>query len=240
VIIPDHPLPQAWHDRLRRHLSDAVSIIPLAEIDVGRCQRGKCWERLLACLDLSREHYVVQMDADTLAIGDIPEVRQAIADNRAFTLAEGIPLQSFDEAAAWLKSHVPFPTHIVDVAQSAFARHPQRARLKYIRASASFTGFAKGAVGRSMVEDFHLQMEALVGPARWREWGAEQVASNFVVANAPDPVVLPHPDYATIGPKADLSRVRFGHFFGSHRFAGQRFARAGAALIRNLLMPATA
>lgn len=208
----------------------------LEDIPVGRCQRGGCWERLLSCLDWSERYYVVQMDADTLAMGEIPEVHEAIAANRAFTLAEGIPLQSFDEAVAWVKANVPSPTHIIDASQLAFAQHPERARLKYIRGSAGFAGFARGAVTRALAEEFHVQMEALLGRTRWREWGSEQVASNFVVANSPNPVVLPHPAYATVGPWTDLAQVRFGHFIGSHRFAGQRFAHAGAALIREMLM----
>jgi len=235
VAIIDRDLPQGSRDVLRRHFSDAVEFVILEDIAVGRCQRGGTWERLLTCLDWSERHYVVQMDADTLAMGDIPEVREAIAANRAFTLAEGIPLQSFDEAVAWVKANVPSPTHIIDATQHAFAQHPDRARLNYIRGSSGFAGFAKGAVTRALAEDFHVRMEEILGRARWREWGTEQVASNFVVANSPDPVVLPHPDYATIGPEADLSRVRFGHFIGSYRFEEQRFARAGAALIRDLL-----
>jgi hypothetical protein len=235
VLIIDRDLPQPRRDALSRHLGGAVEFVILEDIPVGRCQRGGTWERLLTCLDWSERHYVVQMDADTLAIGDIPEARDAIAANRAFTLAEGIPLQSFDEAVAWMEANVPSPTHIIDATQYAFARHPDRARLNYIRGSSGFAGFAKGGVTRALAEDFHVRMEEILGRARWREWGTEQVASNFVVANSPDPVVLPHPDYATIGPEADMSRVRFGHFIGSYRFERQRFARAGAALIRDLL-----
>jgi hypothetical protein len=234
IIVRD--LPQARRDELSRHLGGGIEFMILEDIPVGRCQRGGCWERLLSCLDWSERYYVVQMDADTLAMGEIPEVHDAIAANRAFTLAEGIPLQSFDEAVAWVKAYVPSPTHIIDASQLAFAQHPERARLKYIRGSAGFAGFARGAVTRALAEEFHVQMEALLGRTRWREWGSEQVASNFVVANSPNPVVLPHPAYATVGPWTDLAQVRFGHFIGSHRFAGQRFAHAGAALIREMLM----
>ncbi|MDR7510926.1 MAG: hypothetical protein QN147_02740 [Armatimonadota bacterium] len=235
VCIIDRDLPQARRDELSRHLGGGLEFVILEDIPVGRCQRGGTWERLLSCLDWSERHYVVQMDADTLAMGDIPEARDAIAANRAFTLAESIPLQTFDEAVAWMKANVPSPTHIIDTSQLAFERHPDRARLKYVRASSGFAGFAQGAVTRALAEDFHVQMEALVGKARWREWGTEQVASNFVVANSPDPVVLPYPDYATVGPRTDMTQVRFGHFIGSYRFSGQRFAHAGAALIREML-----
>lgn len=234
VLIIDRDLPRRDRDRLRRHLSDAVEFLILEDLPVGRCQRGGTWERVIACLDLSREHYVVQMDCDTLALGDIPEVREAIRANRAFTLAEPLPLQTLAEAAAWVERHIRPPTHIIDVAQAAFARYPEAERLHYIRGSSGFTGFARGGFDRSEIETFHERMEELVGPKRWREWGTEQVASNFAVANSPSPLLLPNPDYCNVTPSVDLARVRFGHFIGSFRFHDQLLARASLPLIEDL------
>jgi len=228
VLIIDRDLPEPRRDELRRHLGGGVEFVILEEIPVGQCQRGGTWERLLACLDWSERHYVVQMDADTLAMGEIPEAIEAIAANRAFTLAEGIPLQSFDEAAAWMGDDPS--EHIIDSTQRAFAKHPDKARLKYIRGSSGFAGFAKGGVTRKLAEDFHVEMEKLLGRERWREWGTEQVASNFVVANSPDPLALPHPTYATVTPTTDLSQLRFGHFIGTHRFGADEFERGFAAM----------
>jgi len=239
VMLPDKPLPEAWKDRIRRHFDDAVSFTLLADIPVGPVQRGGCWERLLACLDLSAEHYVIQMDCDTLALADIPEVRDAVAANRAFTMAESLPLQSFAEAAAWSEQDGP-PSHVIDDAQRAFARHPRRDALRYIRGSAGFAGFAKGARNRADAELFHAEMEALLGVDRWRTWGTEQVASNVMVANSPDPIPLPYPAYASVLRRSDLGQVRFAHFIGSDRFRGGRFAHEGTRLIRDLLAaPAT-
>jgi hypothetical protein len=237
VVIPDRDLPTAWRDHLRRHLGDAVTFVQLADIPVGPCQRGGCWERLLACLDWSAEHYVIQMDADTLTLGELPEVREAVAANRPFTLAEGTPFVGFEEAAAMTRRH-DGPLHVQDEAQLAFARHPRRAMLRYIRGSAGFAGFARGAASRGEAELFHQEMEALLGPARWRAWGTEQVTSNVMIASSPEPVALPYPAYATVSPGTDLSQLRFGHFYGSHRFSGGRFARAGSAQIAELLVSA--
>lgn len=235
VVMPDRELPAVWRDRLRHHLGDAIDFIRLEDVSTGACQRGGTWERLLTCLDWSEQHYVVQMDADTLATGEIPEVCEAIAANRAFALAEGVPLQSFDEAVAWIKAKVPSPSHIIDAAQLAFADYPDREGLRYLRGSSGFAGFARGGATRTLAERFHVEMETLLGPARWHEWGSEQVASNFVVANSPDPVALPHPEYANVGARTDMKRLRFGHFIGTYRFEGQRFAREGQRLIRDLL-----
>jgi hypothetical protein len=237
AIIIDRDLPEAQRDLLRHHLGGGVEFIILEDIDAGRCQRGGTWERLLTCIDRSAGSYVVQMDADTLALDEIPEVCEAIMANRAFTLADGVPLQTLEEAGQWAMRHHG-TDHIVDATERAFTRHPHRAALKYIRGSSGFAGFAHGAVTRALAEEFHIEMEKLLGHARWREWGTEQVASNFVVANSPDPLALPWPAYATIGADTGLHRSRFGHFIGSDRFVGQRFARTGVRLLREL--PATA
>ncbi|WP_337875665.1 hypothetical protein [Elioraea sp.] len=235
VVIPDRPLPAAWRDRLRHHLGDAVTFLPLADIPVGSCQRGGTWERLLACLDLSAAHYVVQMDADTLALGEIPEVVAAIAENRAFTLVDYEAVMSFEEAADRSGRDGPI-RHVQDEAERAFARHPRRAALKYMRGSSGFAGFARGGIPRAEAERFHAEMEALLGPDRWRCWGTEQVASNVMIANSPDPLALPYPAYASIGPDADLASVRFAHFFGTHRFDGGRFARIARRFIETELL----
>ncbi|WP_114373965.1 hypothetical protein [Elioraea thermophila] len=234
VVIPDRPLAPEMRDLILRHLGGGAEFRDLASLPVGRCQRGGCWERLVACLDLSAEHYVIQMDSDTLALGDIPEVREAVRANRAFTLCEGIPLQTMAEAAAWVRAHVREPRHIVDVAQAAFSRFPGADRLFYLRASAGFTGFARGGFRRADIETFHATMEDLVGHDKWREWGTEQVASNFAVANSPDPVALPHPDYANVTASTNLADLRFGHFIGSYRFHKQILARASVPLIEAL------
>ena len=234
VVIPDRALPRETADRLRRHLDGAVEFLPLAEINVGRCQRGGCWERLLACLDLATRHYVVQLDCDTLAMGDLREVREAIATNRSFALAEGAPLRSFAETGRLARRQQGALRHIVDVAEAALADHPEAERWRYVRASGGFAGFAPGSIGRNEIESFHEIMDSLVGRDRWRQWGSEQVASNVAVANDPDPVLLPFPDYANITPAIELARVRFGHFLGTYRFENQRLARASLPLIESM------
>lgn len=235
VAIIDRDLAERHRDTLRRHLGGGVEFVILEDIPVGRCQRGGTWERLLSCIDWSEKHYVIQMDSDTLALQDVPEVTDCIAANRAFTIASGIPLQTLAESAAWMDEKKITDDHITNATQRAFARHPQAATLKYVRGSSGFAGFAHGGVTRALAEDFHVEMEKILGAKRWREWGTEQVASNFVVANSPDPVVLPWPAYGTVPPGADMSKVKLGHFIGSSRFVNQRLAHAGARLIEDLL-----
>ena len=56
-----------------------------------------------------------------------------------------------------------------------------------------------------------------------------------MVANSPDPILLPYPAYCSVGPGTDWQSLRFGHFIGTHRFHRQRFAREAARLISTQL-----
>ena len=77
-------------------------------------------------------------------------------------------------------------------------------------------------------------MRRLTG-TRWDEWGTEQVASNYLVANLPGTLVLPFPDYGT--PDRIASRPRFLHFIGSQRFTTGCYARTARAVIGEIRTP---
>src|SRR5262249_580902 len=70
---------------LAHHLADPT-ILSIDAVKTGSCPVGGCWERLLALLDMTSDNYIVQLDSDTVTIGDVPEVAEAIATNRSFTL----------------------------------------------------------------------------------------------------------------------------------------------------------
>jgi hypothetical protein len=77
-------------------------------------------------------------------------------------------------------------------------------------------------------------MEMLVGPEPWRKWGTEQCASNFAIANSPDAVVLPYPEYAAFDRRLPPSGVKFYHFFGTVRYLDGYFAARGREVIARL------
>ncbi len=61
--------------------------------------------------------------------------------------------------------------------------------------------------------------------ARWKEWGTEQIASNFVVANSPDSLLLPTPKYLTWERQALPDDIALLHFLGYCRFDRGLFAK---------------
>jgi hypothetical protein len=87
----------------------------------------------------------------------------------------------------------------------------------YLRGSSGFTGFARDAIDRNFVEDFYHKASVLMGP-RWREWGTEQIASNYCVANSPDSFGLPKPKYMNWERQPIPDDVSLLHFLGYCRF----------------------
>lgn len=217
---------------LRRHVP-GVEVHPLAAIPTGPCPRGGCWERLLHILDRSAEEYVVQLDSDILASAALPEVVEAIAGNRSFTLGSGpeFGIVAGEEAAGRIH---PADDTTQGVAERALAALPSGLGRNYVRGSAGFAGFARGAATRAVAEEFSAAMQATLG-GRWNEWGTEQVASNHIVANAPGGFVLPWDRYACHYGDDSTKNAALLHFIGTWRFSGGTYARRGRAEIARLM-----
>jgi len=221
--------------RQLKHHVPGVHIEHIGQIDTGSCPTGSCWERLKYVVDLSQSIYVVQMDADTFCRTELPEVNQAIKNNRSFLLGTDmghapVPTHQASEFAASLPlSHVQLHSEIE-------LKNLDGEDLKYMRACAGFAGFAKGAVNWQSVEHFSSQMEKLVIDERWswNTWGTEQVTSNFALANTPDPVALNEPDYLNYFGRAESQGARFFHFLGESRFQNDFYRQLALGFIRDL------
>ncbi len=184
---------------------------------------GGTWERLIAIARLSQTHYVVQLDADTLTRGAIGEVAQLAQTNRAFTIGtwDEQEIESAHERAAQTRARSPGATHVQMQAEVHFDRLASVPGLKYVRGCSGFAGFAAGSDKLQLIHRLSAEMQKLIGD-KWLEWGSEQVMSNLVVANEPDAMVLPHPDYTDC--EKMQPRSRFVHFIGTCRFQGGRYA----------------
>lgn len=209
----------------------------IEDIDTGNCQRGGTWERLVYLIRRSQEEYVIQMDSDTLVTGtDIQEVIGCVRQNISFTYADNNwsikTLREIAEEAKAVDSN-----YIGDVLERGFGNWPDAGTLKYVKGSSGFSGFAKGQFSISDLEAFHEQMKRSLG-TRWREWGTEQSASNFMIANSSNAVTLSYPEYATGPLPRHPESGKFIHFIGSNRFRDHYFARQGQRIIRELLATA--
>lgn len=201
-------------------------------VDVPR--RGT-WERLFAISGFVRDHYVVQLDSDTLTIQPIPEVLHAINEGRGFVLGENADTTllalavTSENALPWLG-----PTeHIQDISEATLAQLGLPEQARYVRGCSGFTGFPRSCDMREQMVDFSRRMSEKLG-THWTRWGTEQVTSNYLVANASSTTVLPFPKYGT--PDLATADTVFIHFIGSMRFANRQYeatARKALCLINN-------
>jgi hypothetical protein len=226
VAIIDRDTPSELTATLKQHFP-GIAFEILEDIDTGICQRGGTWERILYILSRAESEYVVQVDCDTLPLtDDLKEVVDCINAGVSFTMADNHNrIRSLRETAAATKGMDS--DYIGVVTERLFDRYPDCDTLHYVRGSSGLAGFAPGAFPRARIEEFHRIMEEMVGATRWREWGTEQCASNFAVANSPGAVILPYPAYSSFGPGGPREGVKFFHFIGSYRFDDGFFAARG-------------
>lgn len=217
---------------VREHVP-GCEIIDLPDIDTTGFPRGGTWERLLHIMDLSQHSYVIQLDSDTLTLSPPTEVLNCVAQQRSFTLGtaqgrEPISAKLAAEQVAKLDSSDP---HVQTVAELALARLDEPGA-RYVRGNSAFAGFAIGQHGRPRLQRFSQAMSTLIGSKKWHEWGSEQVASNYMVANTPDGVVLPFEKYRYFAPGYASPEAVLLHFIGTYRFSGGVYRDMSLARLR--------
>lgn len=208
-----------------------VSFVDRRSVKVDGLPEAGCWERFLTLAQWNREHYVVQLDSDTLTLARPAEVIDCIEARRTFTLgtSSGTHIVPVSEATRYAKTDPD--AHVQSRAECAMDQLIEDGKEPfYVRGCAGFTGFAPGTLNVDSIRDYSKRMEQLVGAGKWREWGSEQVTSNFFAANAPGVLVLPVDRYPFWEPNLDIDRATFVHFFGTFRFSQGMYARQGAAL----------
>ena len=237
AILDDGTLTTADKAVLDLHL-DQPELYSFSEIDLGDCPRGGCWERLLMLLELRRDHYVIQLDSDTVTLGAVDEIKQAIDQRRDFTLrgeasSAWLPLAEFgaDFAALPLEAHVQvkIETLLPQVAAAAGGLS------HYVRGCAGFAGFAHGGPGRALADAFSRAAGAQLGPEVWAQWGSEQVMSNLYIANEGEPVLLPYARYLNFWNEPITSEAAFVHFVGTFRYHRGAYAAAARQAIAWLM-----
>lgn len=229
IVLLDDGTLTAGDKQVLAHHCDQPEIITKQHVDTAPCPRNNCWERLISILDRRSDHFVIQLDSDTVTTGPVPEVAAAIDSNRSFTLAGGL-----DEAQHGFKSaaeisqifHANGPTtdHVQAHAEAAMKTLPEADSRSYIRGCAGFAGFSKSSDGRATVARFSEEMDARLGDI-WQQWGSEQVASNWVVANDPDPIQLPYNRYINHWDEPMPESPAFVHYIGTYRYRWGNYSR---------------
>jgi hypothetical protein len=237
MLLNDGTLDAADRAVLAVHCGDPVIIEP-ADVQTAPCPSGNCWERLLSILDLRQKDYVIQLDSDTVTLGPVDEVAAAIDGNRSFTLGGGLEdieygFMAIPDMIRDIYADGPVHPHIQSVIEASLGRIPDAANLRYIRGCAGFAGFSRSSEGRMMAEKFAVDAGRAVGP-RFHEWGSEQAASNFIVANDPDPMQLPYGRYTNHWEEALPPSPAFIHYIGTYRYARGSYVVSTKKAIRQL------
>ena len=232
VLVADPTLDASDRNLLLSHVPH-IEIREATEFQREGIPKGGCWERLNAISEYAKDAYVVQLDADTVALQDLPEVRNAIQQRVSFSLGtEDVqPIISCVEAAEWAKPRLDGQDHTQLVAESKLDGFDPEGKFKYARACAGFAGFAPGSISPALVQQISNRMAELVG-AQWAAWGTEQFTSNLIVCSSPGARLLPHPTYCHPGRKT-VSTI-FLHFIGFVRFANSLYSNTARQISKDL------
>ena len=224
VMVADPSITDADRWLIASHVH-GIEIVRAKDYQEQGVPQGGTWERLMAISEYSQSDYVIQIDADTVTLSEMAEVKKAIAEATSFALAteDGQQLVSCVEAARWAKARADSGEHIQILAEASLDRLPASASTRYVRGCSGFSGFAQGSFSRAQLRSFSQTMGGILG-ARWAAWGTEQFSSNFMVSNSPRACVLPHPKYCH--PGREQAGTVFLHFIGYVRFTSDRYARA--------------
>jgi len=237
-IVNDGTLTNSDINILDHHLS-FPQIIDAKDINVGKCPKGGTWERLLFIADKAKDYYVVQIDADTLTIDDIPEAISCVLENRSFMIGNWRrhKVDPMDDYCESINRRNDNSTHVQVIAEKNFYKLKDYKALKYASGSSAFTGYVKGSFSREVVEMFSREMEEILGASKWSEWGSEQVAFNFIISNSKPSAVLPFPKYAAYSPLSGNSynESSFLHFFGTYRFKSGFYIDKARGMIEKLM-----
>lgn len=237
AILDDGTLTAQDRAILAHHCGDP-QLIRLADVKIGEFPAGGTWERLLTILDNRMGEYWIQLDSDTVTLGPVPEIVDAIARNRSFLFLGDkdaevgpLPLQDFRER---FYPEGESEGHVQSRIESRLDTIDPRRGWKYARGCSGFAGFAATGNGRPLAAAFLSEMKRMIGPEDVAIWGTEQVTSNFHLSNEPEPVILPYDRYTNYWNAPWADDARFVHFVGTHRYDNGAYVDASLAAIARL------
>jgi hypothetical protein len=222
--------------RILRDQVRGITVLHINDAPRKHVPKGGCWERLLYMIQLAQSAYVIQLDSDTLTRRPLAEVMDACIAQVPFILsgdrngARIIPRQEASRTAAASPGQ-----HVQTVMEQQLAE-VQELKPNYVRGSAAFFGLPRGMLSFDEVEEFSQRMGYVLGQ-RWNEWGTEQAAVIYLVANLAGTSVLQPPKYTHRWKSPPGNETAFIHFIGTHRFENHFYALQSRKVITALRHP---
>jgi len=232
VVVADPSLDADDERLLARHIP-GIEILQAAPFRRPALPVGGTWERLSAIASLCGEASVVQLDADTVTIGEPSEVVEAASAGRSFIIRSeaGVEIVPLDVAQATGERLLRESSHIQAVSEAKLTQLDGWQQMRYARGCSGFTGFGRGAIDAARLDDVSARTRAIHGE-RWSEWGTEQVTSNLLAASAPGAFLLPHPRYCNADSKDGATVV--SHYIGYARHVNRDYETEARAAINRL------
>ncbi|ORT51057.1 hypothetical protein ST37_06675 [Vibrio sp. qd031] len=235
-LIDDGSLTADDIEAYRNHFR-GVKLIPISDVELMGCPQGGTWERLSYVVQRSQDKYVIQLDSDTLTLGDVDFVKQKIASNKPFLIGGPNYPEPIDAlamaklATSWNSTHIQGTTEShLDKLVPTYIDH-------YVRGCSGFTGFPKQGITQQVMSSISEIMESAVGRDNWRRWGTEQVTSNILLSTFDDVEIAPWPAYQNygfpfVGNEKDSPTLV--HFIGTHRHANDYYRTLAYTCIHDL------
>ncbi|RJY09238.1 hypothetical protein [Aurantiacibacter aquimixticola] len=237
AILDDGTLTAQDRAILAHHCGDP-QLARLDMVELGGFPAGGTWERLLTILDARAGEYRIQLDSDTVTLGPVPEIADAISRNRSFLFLGGadaevgpLPLAEFRRR---FYPDGPREGHVQTRIESRVDTVDAARGWKYARGCSGFAGFAAMGEGRPLAAAFLSEIKRMIGEDDVTIWGTEQVTSNFLLSNEPEPVVLPYGRYLNYWNEPWDDDAAFVHFVGTHRHDNGAYETASLAAIDRL------
>lgn len=233
IIVADQSLTNNDKKVLSYHIPQ-LAIFDVNEFYSKKIPQGGCWERLYAISKFVKDDYVIQLDADTLTLGAVSEILSAVKENKGFLIGtqDKQVFQSFENYANTAKLLLTGRNDQIQTIAEAHLDLLPKKNGRYVKGSAAFSGFPKGAFSSQDLEAFSIAMNEIVG-SKWEDWGSEQFASNYIVSNFPESCVLPHPKYCAVHRRSAESI--FLHFPGYVRYKGGAYLKYGYKILKERL-----
>jgi hypothetical protein len=234
VIIDDGTLTRRDIDLLRFQVAPS-EFVRADSLVSASCPSYISWKKLFCIAHCIRDSFTIQLDSDTLTVGDIADIGECIDAGASFILGTWKDQEIASMAEANRAARESPSRHVQMMAERNFDKLPNFRSLKYVRGCSGFDGFSRNLFGLADLEELSRQMFRLIGD-KWNEWGSEQTASNIIIANAERARVLPYPKYYSYW--GVFEDGAFIHFVGTHRYAGGVYAREAGKLIEAMLAEA--
>jgi len=205
-----------------------ISISNANDVDTHDCPTYISWKRLFRVRELAESSYVIQLDSDTVSVGNLVEVHNNAKNNRGFVIgsnkwATGVDVTFLKNIVSQWKS-----THVQARAEQCFHKIEHfKDGTEYLRGCAGFAGYPKGFASIDDIRKLSKSIQEHVGDD-WMQWGSEQTTTLCLISKQKESSILTWPEYQNYGfPETSepTDSMNFIHFIGTNRFNDSEYCR---------------